>query len=432
MKRCILYILSVLCFSMPISAAYAELPCSDYADPKDSIQFSSPILEEISGLVVSRSNSNYFWGHTDSGGKAELYLIDHNGNLVQTFAIHGISNHDWEDIAIGPCAPYESQNCIYVGDTGDNTFNRNSKRIHAIEEPVLTDDLIQDKSPKPLQVLKTWILQYPATESTEARFINPDCESLMVRPVSGEVYIISKQSNVGEQTLYQMTRGGEHAGQLTALSSYLFTSTLGQALPLYNAVTGADFTPNGYHFAIRTYAGVYEYDLTQYPDISEAFQHPAWRFSSLEIQGEAVAYDSDGKSLITAGEKKLRPAEMHPFKCVDNTSYKEPSPIQHPNPLPEQGAEPGPWLDLENHTVPADPPDPEPIPQPTPDLQPNPNPQPDPETFQLQPVYSPDCEVPPAETTSCSTRPTQTAGALPFWCFFTAIFWGMNRFSSRR
>ena len=392
------------------SLAFAESPCSEYTIPQNGISFTSSILDEISGITMSSSNPGLLWGHTDSGGEAELYLLKPNGELVHTYKIRGISNVDWEDIDIGPCSPYDQKNCIYIGDTGDNEFNRDNKRIHAVEEPDLSGGIptFQSESEE-LEVLKTWTIHYPSSDQVEQKFINPDCESLMVRPVTGEVYIISKQSSGGEQTLYEMIRGGEQAGQLIQKSSYLFTSTLGSILPLYNAVTGADFSPDGYRFVIRTYASIYEYDLSEYSDIALAFQHPVTLFQNQEIQGEAITYTHDGKSILTAGEKKLgKPAEMHYYECIENADYQEPPAISVPNPLPVMELEPGPLLDSIPEPEPEPDPEPEPEPDPDPDPQPDPAPQPDPDpepTPLPQPITQPETTYTksPSES-SCSAQ----------------------------
>ena len=87
---------------------------------------------------------------------------------------------------------------------------------------------------------------------------------------------------------------------------------------------------------------IYEYDLLAYPDIAEAFSHPVQRFSSTEIQGEAITYDVDGRSLITAEEYRVDPPKMSFYNCIANNNYTEPDPILPPDSLPESEEEPGP------------------------------------------------------------------------------------------
>ena len=280
--------------------AQAELPCTDY-EVSETIVPEQPTLNEISGLAVSHNNPNYLWGHTDSGGEPELYLFDRTGKLIRTYRVENVTNYDWEDLAVAPCQAWGDKYCIYIADTGDNLFSRQQKRIHSIEEPLLPEGEIEPSAePESISLHQSWRIQYPDNLGSDPEFANPDCESLMVHPQSAEIYIVSKQSNGGTQNLFKMTRGGDNAGSLTSLASYTFTSVAGRIKSLFNATTSADFAPDGYRFVVRTYAEIYEYDLVTYPDIGEAFKHPAKRFGSSEPQGESVSYDTDGKSLITS------------------------------------------------------------------------------------------------------------------------------------
>ncbi|MBO4350316.1 MAG: hypothetical protein J6A01_05135, partial [Proteobacteria bacterium] len=114
---------AVACILWP-SVASAELPCSDYNSDNPAVTLTSNKLDEISGLAVSRSNPNYLWALTDSLSDPELYLLDRSGNVMRTYRLRNTPNIDWEDLAVGPCEPWGEQNCIYIGDTGNNSFNR--------------------------------------------------------------------------------------------------------------------------------------------------------------------------------------------------------------------------------------------------------------------------------------------------------------------
>ncbi|MBQ8037078.1 MAG: hypothetical protein IJ268_08810, partial [Proteobacteria bacterium] len=46
------------------SFSFAELPCKSFTH-SNAYELSSPILDEISGLAVSRSNGRFLWAHTD-------------------------------------------------------------------------------------------------------------------------------------------------------------------------------------------------------------------------------------------------------------------------------------------------------------------------------------------------------------------------------
>ena len=310
----------VSCFAFA-SIAHADLPCQSSEEggnafTKSTLTIQLPSeLDEISGMALSRTNPDYLWAHVDSDGKPELYVLDKSGNLVHTYTIEGVKNTDWEDIAVGPCARLSPKTCIYIGDTGDNRSKRTNKKIIMLEEPTLSKELSPNAQPVPLRVKAVFPVIYPDTNETELKFSNPDCESLMVHPTTAEIYVVSKQTGGAAATLYRVPRKGEDA-RLEKLATHVFKGGLGNLFPLYNAVTAADFAPDGKRFAIRTYAMVYEFDLEVYPDVAQAFAHPRSQFESVEIQGESVAYDSDGVSLITSGERFTGAhATMSQFEC---------------------------------------------------------------------------------------------------------------------
>jgi len=130
-----------------------------------------PRIKESSGVVASRRYS-VFWTHNDGGGpkKQVLYAIDREGNTRASFAVIGVTLHDWEDIAI------DSAGHLYIGDIGNNDSKRDALAVYEIEEPNPQAGA-ERISPK-----RVWKLKFPG-----APF---DCESLFVWKDHG--YVISK------------------------------------------------------------------------------------------------------------------------------------------------------------------------------------------------------------------------------------------------
>ncbi len=287
--------------AIPVSA-YADLPCTTHSTALN-VELQSPLLDEISGMALSRTNNGIIWAHTDSGGEAELYALDTSGSYIQTVKVNGAVNTDWEDIAAGPCSPeHLDSHCLYIADMGDNLFKRTDKRILVVPDPKLSSDPNQTVE---VNVLRTIFVSYTGFQEQEAKFKNPDSESIMVDPRDASIYIVSKQSSGGVQTLYRIepqSCGERMAAAAIPLASYTYTSLLGSIKSLMNAVTAADFAPDGTHYVIRTYAATYEYDVTS-KSVAEAFLAPSSEFPSPELQGEAIAYLADGKTILTAAEK---------------------------------------------------------------------------------------------------------------------------------
>ncbi|MBW2714064.1 MAG: hypothetical protein JRC77_09980, partial [Deltaproteobacteria bacterium] len=84
---------------------------------------------EMSGMVKSRQYPDVFWVHGDSGNKPTLYAIDRSGKTIARFLVRGGFNEDWEDIAV------DDAGNLYVGDIGNNSFQRKRLTVYQIPEP---------------------------------------------------------------------------------------------------------------------------------------------------------------------------------------------------------------------------------------------------------------------------------------------------------
>ena len=109
-------------------SCYAWLPAEIVASVENKE------LVEISGLVASRQHANILWGHNDAGNVASLYAIGTDGADMGTFFVPGAENVDWEDIAIGPCAPgAEECGCLYIADIGSKTMSDHISRATSVK-----------------------------------------------------------------------------------------------------------------------------------------------------------------------------------------------------------------------------------------------------------------------------------------------------------
>ena len=99
------------------------------------------VLDESSGIVVSRTQPNVYWSHNDSGDGPNLYAIDASGRLLATFVVGGAEARDWEDMGSGPCVgapPQTPPVCLYLGDIGDNSGVREWATVYVVAEPTVS------------------------------------------------------------------------------------------------------------------------------------------------------------------------------------------------------------------------------------------------------------------------------------------------------
>ncbi|MCH8980718.1 hypothetical protein IH922_01720, partial [candidate division KSB1 bacterium] len=158
----------------------------EFGDRLDLGLINNDSLNEVSGLAASRKNSNVLWTHNDSGDENRVFAIDANGKHLGTFLIEGAEARDWEDIAVGP-GPIAGKQYLYIGDIGDNLSQFEIKHIYRVMEPEVNCD--QPPLDATLSGVEAISFQYPDGKR--------DAETLMVDPLTKDIYIVSKrESNV--------------------------------------------------------------------------------------------------------------------------------------------------------------------------------------------------------------------------------------------
>ena len=294
----IAWVIAVLTFSTP---SWAQ-ECVAFGEPTLITSFALPRISESSGLVVSSVSPGILWTHNDSGDEAYVYAANTEGRHIAEVFLPGIEARDWEDIAAGPCG---EQTCLYIADMGDNNHVREDLKLVRFVEPSLDPA----GTAQSLEIEEYEILEFSYPDG------HWDAESLMVHPVTGEIFIVTKEL-IGASSLYQLSWDSE-----PQVASLLQQTTLGGLPVVEQATTGADFNADGSRFLVRTYSQIYEFDVTT--SVAEAFAAPSRQVDvDNEEQGEAVSYGPDGRSIWTTSEG--RPAVVHEYTCLDSLPEPEP------------------------------------------------------------------------------------------------------------
>jgi Ca2+-binding RTX toxin-like protein len=158
-----------------------------------------------SGAVVGRLNPNVLWIIDDSFGNNTLFANDAtndvtSGELVAQFTLNGAQAINYEDIAYYT-DPQSGTGYIYIADIGDNTDENtgrgtNTVTIYRVAEP----DPADYPAPGTVGSLDAEKVDLTFAGSANAP---PDCETLMVDPLTGDLYIVTKsQPNSASAHLY--------------------------------------------------------------------------------------------------------------------------------------------------------------------------------------------------------------------------------------
>ena len=227
-------------------------------------------LQESSGVIASRQHEGVFWTHND-GKKERLYAIDRQGKTLAQFRLTGIKVEDWEDIAL------DSENRLYIADTGNNQGNRSQVTVHRLAEP----------NPKStggdLLIQESWHLRFPAQPF--------DSEALFVH--GGEGYLVSKVTNDRLAELYRFP--------LTGNKGVLTLALVGR-IRIDSPVTAADISPNGKQLAVLAKKGAYLFQIDG--DVAKAAQvTPALKRFKHDSM-EACTFTTEGL-FITAESREL-------------------------------------------------------------------------------------------------------------------------------
>ena len=254
----------------------------------------SSSLTEISGIAASRQNSDVLWVHNDSGDSARIFAMNSQGDELGVYNLSGAAAVDWEDIAIGP-GPLEGQDYLYVGDFGDNARTRSSITVYRLAEPVV--DSTSNAGTMDLGGVESLHMQYPDTVY--------DCETLMVDPVDGDLYLVTKD-RAGENMAHVFrTPVDQAAGSMVTLEFV-------ESLAMSSQVTGGDISADGEDILIRQYHQAYYWSRDTGDDLGAVFADSGEQVPlKLEMQGEAIGFSSGDRSYFSVSEGTYPPIHYY-------------------------------------------------------------------------------------------------------------------------
>ncbi len=247
-------------------------------------------LLEISGVAASRINAAILYIHDDSGNPAQVYLTDGTGADKGTLSLTTVGNRDWEDIAVGP-GPVAGVSYVYVADIGDNDSKYGSVFIYRFPEPNLAGKTIP------------YVANITAVDAIELKY--PDgprnAETLMVDPMTKDIYIASKESNISKVYVARYPQSTISATVMTPVAQLFF-----------NKATGGDISADGTEILLRSNQLIWYWKLPVGTSISAGLvtQPQIAPYANNEPQGEGVGFAADGTGYYTDTEIKGYPGKL--------------------------------------------------------------------------------------------------------------------------
>lgn len=249
-------------------------------------------LREVSGLAASRTHADVLWMLNDGGNDAALYAVSRRGRVLARFALDGVANTDWEDLA---AFELDGRRYLLVADTGDNGGLRRTLQLHVLQEP----ETLQDGTLKP-----AWSIAFRWPDGPR------DSEAVAVDAAAGQVLLFSKKRRPPELFSVPLQPGPRRAvAQRVARLAGIPQPTPQERqarhsrAALKGQVTAADLSPDGRRLAVMTYHDVAVYTRTPGEPWGEAVTRtPTVRDLPWIPQAEAMAWSAGGRGLFATGE----------------------------------------------------------------------------------------------------------------------------------
>lgn len=240
-------------------------------------------IDEASGLVASHNNPRAFWTHNDSGDKNRIFLISQSGDNLGTYTLEGAIARDWEDISIGP-GPKANTSYLYVGDIGDNRAQYKEKVIYRFIEPNVSQQASDNQINIAKEHIDTITFEFPDGKR--------DAETLMVDPITKDIFVISKRE---KQVGVYVARYPQSTTQINILTKVA-------TLDIHKIVAG-DISVAGNEVLLKDYQNIYYWKKQANESIEELLTTAPQRLPyKAEPQGEAIAWKQDSSGFYTLSE----------------------------------------------------------------------------------------------------------------------------------
>jgi len=264
-----------------------------YGPPVRLADLENQSIKESSGIAASWRNADLFWTHNDSGDGPFVYAVDRAGKNRGVWRVTGAQAIDWEDIAVGP-GPRRGQSYIYAGDIGDNSKKREEIIVYRVVEPRVTSKDSTSSAENPLNTEPADVirLKYPDGKH--------DAESLLIHPLTGDLYIVSKELRAAAG-VYKL----KAPLPKSAVATLTRVGEVEFANPGKGFLTGGDISPDGRRVVLCDYLGACEFVLPSKKRVAfdEVWKQPcAVVKTGPRKQGESICYRRDGQALLLTSE----------------------------------------------------------------------------------------------------------------------------------
>jgi len=258
-------------------------------------------LKEASGIAASRRNSGVLWTHND-GTRQNVYAVSTNGARLATFNLT-LNVEDVEDVAVGP-GPVAGVSYVYFGDIGGSQETnglRSSVSVLRIPEPFVDPAWESAPHSTDFSGVERFTLTYPSGSY--------DAETLMVDPISGDVFVVTKQN--GAARVYSVS-----------LASATNNATLSLVLVrevAFDQASGGDISADGAQIVLRKETLATLWQRCDGETVGAALGRTGVAIPIFgpptEANGEGIGFMPDGTGYVTISEGTNQTIHFFPAQC---------------------------------------------------------------------------------------------------------------------
>ncbi len=264
-----------------------------YRPGRELCKLANEMVDESSGLACSRNRPGVFWTHNDSGDDARLYAFDLKGRDLGWCVLADVYAFDFEDVASFTLG---QKNYLLVGDIGNNGLASTVQILYLIEEPPVDPQ----RGPAVRRAPVVQIMHFAYEDD------HRNCEGLAVDPTGKTILLVSKET--GSACYVYALDWPKNNPKKATTARKIATLKIPPA-------TALDVSPDGRRAVVLTYANAYEYTRRPKEDWAAAFaRRPSEIALPPRLQGEAICYGPDGKTLYLTSEKLPTPLLEVPVK----------------------------------------------------------------------------------------------------------------------
>ena len=278
-------------------------------------------ITESSGLTRS-AVADCFWTINDSGSPAEIFLFGDKGQHLARVTLENARNKDWESLASFTLA---GKHWGLVADVGDNLRKKTVHRLYFFRDPTDLNPRSRSKqefknlkSVKALPVEFTYQDRRSSDSATGAATpIQQDCEAVAVDPTTLDIWFVEKvhlnrdrkvvpsiyvlPMPLSQLALHEVKQPDANDSVANA-STKLVAERVGSFPIRY--VSGMAFSPDGKKLIIRNYLTAHLFIRPEGKTWRQTVvdQKPIVVALPLQMQGEAICFTADSKSVIVSSE----------------------------------------------------------------------------------------------------------------------------------